>query len=743
MHGTQRRSHKHKTYGRSSRTQRSTYEESEFHTNSHDRQGISNISPTSDSPDLQQPRKIEIRETEVKTQPSGKPGDPSRNPSFPDESTCRFRSSMKDEPGAVKRKRHRSSPEETDAREISVRNDDLSDVNAKNENISTKPDNNIKFGPKNRLNQSEKRDGTYGAPDFSLQSQSDMKSGNGEIHPRKKLVDLLDSVHPPAEWPSASFTSDSGSNSIACTSHSTLTRTRDIMPQRVEDSATVPGLRGPPVTYARQRSFLNEVYVSSGFGDKDANTNSKNQQLESKKTSCFDMDADDDTGAGSGPIRSIHELRQAGDNSRFRSAVDCMFEDIANSDNTNSTRCNGFVQLSSKLLDRQFINRFSECGFAERLVEYVKYATNDLDMISASFALCSIDLVFSSGAFPQTHLASIWPSLLDLSLRLIDVEDDILLLSKTRGYGVSKAVQRSIQETVPMLSNRLLPTLSPRSLALQCIRSVLLNLQQHNNTIEAMPTAILERFVCLLISIYHSNMDLPLSPDDCRMVITILSILETYTLLLGPLPVNQQSALKPLTQLFYFLQPKEFDGSNYHNRQINFHYIRLILNLTNNEPSFCNAFVTPGLVGGLVSIITSGFNMSSEGGAAEERNSLNMVILALGTLINLTEKSDMAKSVFLTAEDHYTSFLHSLVQKFSANINLITAVWQPETPTKPLFYHFSPPSSTHRIFLLFLLLCPFRVVCWKAANGNRTTLFMIRTTMSLLVTCLSSWSRFV
>lgn len=684
MHGMQRRSHKHKTYGRSSRTQRSTSEESEFHTNSHGRQGILNKSPTSYPPDLQQPRNIEIRETEVKTQPSGKPGGLSRNPSFPDESTCRFRSSMKDEPGAVKRKRHRPSPEGTDAR-----NDDLSDVNFKRENTSTKPDN-IKFGPKNHLNQSGKWGGANATPDFSLQSQSDMKSGNEEIHTRKKLVDLLDSVHPPAEWPSASFTSDSGSNSITRASQSTLTKSRDIMPQRVEDSATVPGWRGPPVTYARQRSFLNEVYVSNGIENKDANTNSKNQQLESKKTSCFDMDADDDTGVGSGPIRSIHELRQAGDNSRFRSAVDCMFEDIANGDNTNFTRCNGFVQLSSKLLDCQFINRFSECGFAERLVEYVKHATNDLDMISASFALCSIELVFSNGAFPQTHLASIWLSLLDLSPRLIDVEDDILLLSKTRGYGVSKEVQRSIQETVPMLSNRLLPKLSPRSLALQCIQSVLLNLQQHNNTIGAMPTAILERFVCLLISVHHSNMDPPLSPDDCRMVITILSILETYTLLLGPLPVDQQSTLKPLTQLFYFLQPKGFDDSNDRNKQIHFHYIRLILNLTNNEPSFCNAFVTPGLVGGLVSIITSEFNMSPEGGATEERNTLNMVILALGTLINLAEKSDMAKSIFLTAESHYTSFLHSLIQKFSANINPITAVWQPETPTKSLFYYCPP-----------------------------------------------------
>lgn len=672
MHGTQRRSHKHKTYGRSSRTQRSTYEESEFYTNSHDRQGNSNISPTSDSPELQQLRKIEIRYAEAKTQASERPGDLSRNPSLTDEFTHCSRSSMKGEPGAVKRKRHRSSVG-IDARGISVQNDSLSDVNAKSENTPTKSDN-INFGSKNRLNQSEKWDGTNAAPGFSPQSQSNMKSGNGEILPRKKLVDLLDSVHPTAESPSASFTSDSGSDSITCTSQSTLTGTRDIMPQRVEDSATVPGLRGPPVTYAHQRSFLNEVYTSSDIEDKDANTNSKNQQLESKKTSCFDMDADDDTGAGSGPIRSIHELRQAGDNSRFRSAVDYMFEDITNGDSTNSTRCNGFIQLSSKLLDRQFINRFSECGFAERLVEYLKYSTNDLDIISASFALCSIELVFSSGAFSQTHLVSIWPSLLDLSPRLIDVEDDILLLSKARSHGVSKAVQKSIQETVPMLSNQLLPTLSPRSLALQCIRSVLLNLQQHNNTIEAMPTAILKRLVCLLISIHHNSMDSPLSPGDCRMVITILSILETYTLLLGPLPVDQQSTLKPLTQLFHFLQPKGFDSPNDPSRQIQFHYIRLMLNLTNNEPSFCNAFITPGLVGGLVSIITSEFNMSLEGGAAEERNTLNMVILALGTLINLTEKSDMAKSMFLTAEDHYTSFLLLLVQKFSANINLITAV---------------------------------------------------------------------
>jgi len=702
MHGTQRGSHKRKTYGRFFKAQRSTYassEESEFHAHSHDRQGISDTSPISKSPDLQQPRNIETRKTEVqKIRPSGKPGDLSRNPSFPDESTYRFRSSIKNEPGAVKRKRHRFSPDfqKTDACETSVRNDNFSDVHAKSENTFTEPD--------NRLNQTKKWDGTNAAPDFSIQSQSNMEGGYGEmIHSRKKLVDLLDSIHPPAKGPSASCTSDRESNSVACTSQSTLTRQRDIMSQRIEDSATVPstGLRGPPVTYARQRSFLNEVYMSSGTEDKDANTNSKNQQLEAKKASRFDLDADDDTSVGSGPIRSIHELRRAGDNSRFRSAVDCMFEDIANGDNTKSTRCNGFVQLSSKLLDRQFINRFSECGFAERLVEYVKYAKDDLDMISASFALCSIELLFSSGTFLQTHLASFWQSLLDLSPRLIDVEDEILFMSKARDSGLSKEVQNSIQDTVPMLSNRLLLTLRPRFIALQCIRSVLSNLQQHNNTIEAMPTTVLDRFVSLLISIYHRNMVSPLSPENCQMVITILSILETYTLLLGPLPADQQSALKSLTQLFYFLQPKGFDNSNDRSQQIHVHYIRLILNLTNNEPDFCNAFVTPGLVGGLVNIIISGFNMSPEGGPVEESNTLNRVILALGTLINLTEKSDIAKAMFLNPRDHSTSFLHSLVQEFSANINLITEVWQPETPTEPLFYHCSP--CTYHIFVSRLL----------------------------------------
>lgn len=689
MHGSQRRSHRLVTYGRPPRNKALRFvnysrEDSALHTNS-DEQGTPDTFPNSGFPEQQQPRKIKTKETETQlTGSSSKQSDSSREPSFFDEYTCRFRSSMKDEPGdecAIKRKRQKFSPDYQGSNSPEMNVDDgcspsiTGSMYSRGENSVTRSDH-IKTRSRNHMDQCEKWDGKHMVPDSSLRSQSSMLSGHGEIaYPRKKLVDLLDSTHQTAEGPSASSTSGSSKN-VARTSP---TRKRDMMPQRVEDSVSAPssGLRSSTVTYARQRSFLNEACVSSGIEDKDANTYSKQQLTESKKTPCFDLDVDDETSAGSGPIRNIHELRQAGDNARFRSAVDCILEDIANGDNSDSTRCNGFVQLSSKLLDRGFTNRFSECGFTERLVECV---TNDLDIISASFAFCSFELILSCGAFPQTHLASLWSSLLDLSPRLLDVEDDILFLSKTRGSGVSRAVQKSIQEIVPMMSSvnigdQLSPMLSPRFLALQCIWSVLLRIRQHNIAIKTIPTAILDRFVHLLISKhYQSKAGSLLSTEDCRMVITTLSILEAYTILLGPLSVDHQNALKSLTQLSNFLDPKGLNGSDDCAQQIHVHYIRVILNLTNSDPSFCDGFVTHGLVGGLINIIISGFCVSPERSPVEERGTLNTIILALGTLINLTEKSDLARAMFLTQEDESTSSIHLLVQKFSANINLVTEV---------------------------------------------------------------------
>lgn len=599
-----------------------------------------------------------------------------------------------DNTGSVERKRRRlvSDDKKDHAHESDLSSDSrtaVTSVGYTREVASevARPSNSVANKSGSLHGQNEKQDATPVSSHLALPSHSDVTKRFGKTaHPRQKLVNLLGSS---AEKSPIVDTGDGErSHAIRPLDYTSI---RGRGPQQkgkfgpdatghydtnsgIENPATSPpNLRGSKITYARQRSYLNEFNLSNTPGDQDTNFHPPQPQIAPKVTAPTDLHFDGDTDDSTGPIRSIHELRQAGDNARFRGAIECMLDDITDGHNSMSTRRNGFFQLCSKLLDRQSARRFAEYGFAESLVECV---TNDLDTVSASFALCSYELIHLSGAFPHTRLASFWSKLLDLSPRLLDTKDDILLLSKQRRFEVSKTVQRSIQETMPILSsvirgNQPPSTLTPRYLALRCIQSVLWSFQQHK-IIKTIPTTILNCLVDLLQTERPpGSTDQPLSSECFQIVYSIFSILEIYTILLGSLPIDHQNVLQPLARLYQFLDLGQ-SGSYDSSQQIRVLYIRVILNLTNSEPSFCNNFVTPELVGSLIGITIS--ELGIQPGDCVPERSLSTVILALGTLINLTEKSDSTRTLFLATTHNSTSYLRLLLQNFSVNIGSVTEV---------------------------------------------------------------------
>lgn len=483
----------------------------------------------------------------------------------------------------------------------------------------------------------------------------------------------------------ASDIGDDGSNDVQYPSDPTTAQKIDLPTQQlnsepgesgpqdtcsVEDAVPSSGLRASRVTYGRQRSFLNEASVPGRIGDQNDSRRQKRRQIRPESTSHVDLHTDDDMSDGIGPVRSIHELRQAGDNARFRGAVDGIFEEIAAG---HDSRCNGFVQLSSRLLDRRFSRRFSECGFVEKFVECL---TNNLDVISASFAFCSYELIHTSGAFSPTHWTLLWPKLLDLSPILLDAEHDIYHLSKRRNSGISESLQISIQRTIPLLSSAIggdppLSTLSPCLIAVRCIHTCLLGVQQNNDSIEPIHAATLRQLVNMVLL---RNPGALISPEDFQVVRWSLSILEAYMTISGSLSVEHQGALRPIARLYHLLDLDESE-SNDQSQEIRVLYIKVILNLTNNDSSFWTEFVKPEPVGGLVGIVLSKFCVLTDEHLVQEKSSMDTVILALGTLINLTQRSDSARTMFLITTKNSTPLLQLLLQEFSAaNIDLVTEV---------------------------------------------------------------------
>ncbi|EAU30618.1 predicted protein [Aspergillus terreus NIH2624] len=431
-------------------------------------------------------------------------------------------------------------------------------------------------------------------------------------------------------------------------------------------SQPLPNLRGSKVTYARQRSFLDEMSLLEEDGLSHTSPHGKKSSFMIAPTPAIPSYPHNDEVNDNRPVRSIHELRQSGDNARFREAVELIFEDIEDSDNSTPERCSAFIQLCEKLLDRRCVSHFSEYGFDERLVKSMR---KDIDIQSASLALCAYRMACDGGSFSYALSGPFWSRLLDLAPALLDVEVELLSLLKQRSLGLSRTTHASAKKILPNLTSAasgdsaLSDQVTPQSLTLSSIHHVLQRVREKGSTVEPLSASLLHKLLQLL-PLEDPDEACSLSPHRSQRSVLVLSILETYTIVSGPLDTEQCASFYPLGQLHTLLNAKRNDPDY----EILILYVRLILNLTNKDLSLCDIFTTPQILSGLVHIITAGFSEEPEGPIDKESSSLNTVILALGALINLAEKNDGFRAMFLIPSPGSTPFLQSLIQRFSTNI---------------------------------------------------------------------------
>ncbi|KAE8147358.1 wings apart-like protein regulation of heterochromatin-domain-containing protein [Aspergillus avenaceus] len=440
-------------------------------------------------------------------------------------------------------------------------------------------------------------------------------------------------------------------------------------------SPVLPRLSGfgnSKVTYARHRSFLDDISIVGANESADLTNLPKGQGPEQphmdkgklvQASSHVEEDIDDNK-----PVRSIHELRQAGDNARFCETVDAIFEDIEDPYSSVSEITNGFIQLCAKLLEPSFLRRFSENGFHERLVNCI---STRLDLVPISLALCAYKLICASGSFPYTFLSPAWSKICEIASILLAAGDDVLVIAKQRLARLSSAVQISLEEVLPQLSPVVCGEqpglqISPRLIVLSCLQLSLMRLQETGANID-IQAPLLTDIVELLVRSKYENTKFPLPWQQFHVLVLVLSIIETYTILSGPFGPEHSNSFRPLSRFHNFLYPNQNEQS----RRILILYIRVLLNLTNRDLPLCEEFCAPELVCGLVNIVISEFPAVSKESIAKTNSSLNSVILALGALINLAEKSKPSRVIFTKPACRPTSLLQSLLQQFSTSVGSI------------------------------------------------------------------------
>lgn len=499
---------------------------------------------------------------------------------------------------------------------------------------------------------------------------------------RKRVVDSLGIMEQRTEEP----TPLSASNDITL-DHSNTVQEKDLDTNSYEsdtyDSSQQSAItsstqsRNSRVTYARERSFLND-HSSVGSSKNEALLDGLKQNYRPEQPrpgSRSHLYTHNDEDKDSGSVRGLHELRKAGENARFRSLVDLIFDDIEEALKSNSDPSNGFVQLCTKLLDPDSVRCFLDCGLGKRFLQCI---ISDLETVPASFALCAYELIRSSG-LSSTLLAPFLPALLGLSSRLIDLDDDILsLATKYQGFVASKSVERVVWRlSSGIYGEQSDLKISPRIVGLRCIQSVLSNCPETGRVISAVPGALLEQLVSLLtLEIPLGPENFPMHPESFQASVLALSILEVFTTLLGSLADDSRDSYQPLSQICRIFDMCEHCYGNDQYQHILILYIRVVLNITNNNPLLCEVFSTPRLVSGLVSIIRKEFGevpseMFSE---ATSMGAADAVILALGTLINLAEKCKKSRVIFLQTASNSSRLLDQLLTLFSVSIDSILEV---------------------------------------------------------------------
>lgn len=235
---------------------------------------------------------------------------------------------------------------------------------------------------------------------------------------------------------------------------------------------------GPKFTYSNRRTIRAE---NSMLGDMDPMGDKAwlKESLLPTATSQFDMDEDEEQPFSAGAVRSIHELRQAGANSRSADEIEDLLTRVGRPNGkSSSSRRNALIELSQKMQDKNFVRRFRDHNGDRSLYEQVGKETD----VITGYALVAI-LTTLLATTASTHIiGQLQGQGFSLLLeRLFAISTDIQALAKDRNSNLSRNGQQAMMKLKASLL--ILPVwqpttpfmLSPRRLALKAFELVVKN----------------------------------------------------------------------------------------------------------------------------------------------------------------------------------------------------------------------------------------------------------------------------
>lgn len=423
---------------------------------------------------------------------------------------------------------------------------------------------------------------------------------------------------------------------------------------------------GPKFTYSARRTIRAE---NSMLGDTDPFDDKAwlKESLLPTADSQFDMDEDEEQPFSAGAVRSIHELRQAGANSRSADEIEDLLARVGRpSGKPSSGRRNALIELSQKMQDKNFVRRFRDHNGDRSLYEQVGKETD----IITGYALVAI-LTTLLATTASTHIiGQLQGQGFSLLLeRLLAVSTDIQALAKDRNSNLSRNGQQAMMKLKASLL--ILPVwqpttpfmLSPRRIALKAFELVVKNAGVIGD--EFFSSGVTDRLFSLL---KHAPVPdawgFPHQDESIDFQLA-LSLLESHSV------YAMQSDSKELWTLRHLPVIADTLGTTLRRcngrwGEIAMLILKFTLNTSNNNHDAPTAFIEKGtvrlLVDTLCDTFTNATNLVYDADAFTSQ--LEVLLLMLGIMINFSENDRVTGRSLLDAQQGGQAPLDRLIKLF-------------------------------------------------------------------------------
>ena len=350
-------------------------------------------------------------------------------------------------------------------------------------------------------------------------------------------------------------------------------------------------------------------------------------------------ETNDLVGAGSGSLKSVRELRQAGMNARAERETEALLDDLDNT--TLPARLQSLLfGLALKSQSEVFLALLST-GNALRIYTLWKRTVNRECRILLASAI--VRILHSSpdvdlACFSSPSSAKSWTQMLSDTHDLIHVGKSPARNLSGTGEVDAKSLSSALL-AAPVWRYKAPSRVTPRALALQCLDTILPRLHR---TGSGKGLLSLDMARSLADVLAPPAPQLGPGADAGSQTLLALSILELSSQRAGQgnSRSRDRSVVTCLIRLVSLLRGQDSQVA----LQIWIATLRLLLNLANNEPETCDELSRAGTVGSISELTQSSFiEFSMSSWNDEQELKLDRLVLSLGVLINLAEHSILAR----------------------------------------------------------------------------------------------------